>query len=459
MSSIKLQIGLRQKIYLLYINIFLYEEHENWSQQSEKLQKRREEAVREIFEKYGVERVVDFAKEVISSRHVGNALAAINDLTIEKYLLPDFLDSEDRAIRDFISAYIWKRFKINSFNFSDGLDTSSWSAKQKGRFLSCLPFISEVWDRVTLWLKDEEKEFWLITNANPFDAKGYLEFAVTKLLEFERPFAAIQCLFCMIEEKKIVKNDLIIKALLLAVASEEHVSSMIEYYTLKLIRYLQSDRSVANDDLVRIEWIYLSWLIHSTEAEPRTLNLKLASEPDFFCQIISLSYLSDKEDISKEPSEKNEATAKNAWHLLHEWKTPPGMLETGDFDEKLFISWFDKVKEISSETGHLEICLTIIGEVLIYVPSDKDGLWINKAVAKVLNDSEHEEIRKGFRIGTYNARGAYWVDTTGQTEIKMANGYRTKANEVENEGFYNFAKTLRDLAEEFDREAKRNIGE
>ena len=195
-------------------------------------------------------------------------------------------------------------------------------------------------------------------------------------------------------------------------------------------------------------------------AAPHLLESRLANNPDFFCEVIRRIYRSEKEDQpSKEPTEESKAIAANAWRLLYEWKTPPGSQNDGTFNEERFTEWFQRVKLLSVESGHLEVALVNIGEVLIQAPANPDGLWIHRAVAAALNDHAADKLRDGFRMGTYNSRGAHWVDPTGKPERELAEQFRRKAEEIENAGFQRFSVTLRDLADSYDREAELNIAE
>ena len=127
------------------------------------------------------------------------------------------------------------------------------------------------------------------------------------------------------------------------------------------------------------------------------------------------------------------------------------------FSPEAFTAWLDRVKAICGESGHLEIALEQIGEVLIHCPPDPDGLWIHRSVAKALNDRDVEAMREGFSIGISNSRGFYVVDGTGKEERELATTYRQKADEIENEGYHRLATTIRRLAEHYDREAERNV--
>jgi len=51
------------------------------------------------------------------------------------------------------------------------------------------------------------------------------------------------------------------------------------------------------------------------------------------------------------------------------------------------------------------------------------------------------------------------VDPEGKPELQLAEQYRIKAEDTENEGFQRLSTTLRDLSEDYKREAERNIEE
>jgi hypothetical protein len=235
---------------------------------------------------------------------------------------------------------------------------------------------------------------------------------------------------------------------------------MDEYQIVDLIGFLQAEPSVSEDDLFRVEWAYVPLLDRQRGAAPELLESRLANDPEFFSEAIQLIYRSKKEDqTSRDPTEESKAIATNSWQLLHQWRTAPGTQKDGSFSEARFTEWLSRVKEICAESGHLEVALINIGEVLIYTPPDPNGLWIHHAVAAALNDREADDMRAGFMTGTYNSRGAHFVDPTGKPERDLAEQLRSKAEEVENAGFQRFAGTLRSVAEGYDREAERVISD
>ena len=438
----------------------LYEENGDWEKQRKKLDTRRETAISEILQQYGAEGVIRFAESVSSPWQVGHALGVIADDVCESTLLPHFLDEADNTRKALVSGFIWRRFYLKGWEWCDELDKSDWSPEQIGQFLASLPFTKDAWDRASKWLQKDEREYWTRTGANAYQADGDLAIAIEKLIKHGRPHAAINCLERMRHAKQPINSNQCIRALLAALSSSEPSYAMDGYHIVELIKFLQAEPSVNKDDLFRVEWAYLPLLDRHVGAAPQLLESRLANDPEFFCEVIRLIYRSKKEDQpSGEPTEDSKAVATNAWRLLHEWRTPPGTQEDGTFSEQRFTEWLERVKEICAESGHLEVALIKIGEVLIHAPPDPNGLWINRIVAAALNDRAADDMRAGYRTETYNSRGVHWVDPTGKPEQELAEQFRRKAEDVENAGFLRFAVILRELAEEYEREAQRIIEE
>lgn len=173
-----------------------------------------------------------------------------------------------------------------------------------------------------------------------------------------------------------------------------------------------------------------------------------------------LIYRSNKEGKSEqELSEQDRNIATNAWRLLNEWRTPPGTQPDGVFSREQFTQWLEQVKATCAETGHLEVALSSVGKVLFYCPPDPQGLWIDQAAAEALNARDAEDMRSGFRSEAFNSRGIHWVDPTGKPERELAEHYRQKAEEIENEGYQRFAVTLRSLSGSYDRDADRIVAD
>lgn len=438
----------------------LYEENGDWEEQQAKLNTRREVAISEIFQQAGADGVIRFAEIVSAPSQVGYAIGGIAGSGFERILVPHFLDSADSKRKALVSSFIWRRYHLTGWGWCDALDKTDWTPEQIGQFLACLPFVREAWDRASEWLRDHEGEYWTRTGANAYPTDANLAVAIEKLLEHGRPHAAINCLDRMRHAKQLLDNSQCVRALLAALSSSEPSYAMNGHHIINLIKFLQAEPTVNQDDLFRVEWAYVPLLDRHRGAAPQLLESRLANDPEFFCEVIRLIYRSKKEDQpTREPTEESTAIATNAWRLLHEWKIPPGVQKDGTFSEERFTKWLQRVQHICTESGHLEVALVTIGEVLIHASPDPDGLWIHRTVAAALNGREAAEMRSGFKTGTYNSRGVHLVDPTGRPERELAEQFRSKAEAAENAGFPRFAVTLRRVADGYDREAERVIAE
>ena len=438
----------------------LYKDWKDWDDLDEQRKSRRQQAIMDIMAPGGVDEVIQFAQVVGNPKFVGDALAEVADGDIDRQLLPKMLDTVDDKLRQFVQGYVWVRRYKNCWEWADRLDRSSWTAAQTGQFLSWLPFTEEAWTRAEAWLGKREVEYWSRTGARLFyGTEGDTGLAIDKLIKHRRTKAAIHCLAVMKHDRGTFDKQQAFQALLSPGNPDEPAEQELRYAIIEIIQDLQSDPETNQEDLMKVEWLYLPLLERHLGASPRTLEFRLASDPDFYCQVIQLIFLPEGQDgRSKELSEQEKALAQSAYALLFEWKTPPGMQLDGTFSPEEFTRWLNYVKAVCGESGHLEIALEQVGEVLAHYPPDPDGFWIHRTIAEALNDRDVEAMRDGFSIGISNSRGFHVVDGTGNQENELAEENRRKADEIENVEYHRLATTMRDIAKNYDREAERNIG-
>ncbi len=439
----------------------LYEESGNWQEQRQKLEKYRQNAIREILTQGGFEAVFHFAKNVECSRKVGFSLGMVAEDNMDLFILPDLFETGNNKIAEFTTAFIWGRHSSQGWKWVNRVNTANWTNAQIGQFLSYLPFTKETWEYSKQLLGKFEVEYWSRANIDPFQSKSNLDYAVDKLLQHNRPNAAISCLYGILHDKKSLDKNRAVDVLLKAVSSDEPAYSMDAYNTVEIIEALQDDPEVNQDDLFKIEWVYLPLLTGpGRSASPKVLEQKLASDPDFFCELIRSLYRSKKEtEREKTFTEQQKNIASNAWNLFRDWRIIPGKNPDGSFSCEKFHDWLESVKTKCKESGHLEVALSTIGEVLIHYTRDPDGLWIHRALAEALNAEDAEKMRRGFSRGIFNSLGVHFVDPTGKPEKELAAKYRQQAEEVEDAGYYRFAITLKGLADSYEHEAERIIRE
>lgn len=438
----------------------LFEEKGDWKEQQKKVLEKRIYAVKEIISKHNISALVDFSQTVGSPWNLGFSLGHCLDDSIDRYLLPKHLNNKKSNIQQFLAGFIQGRFDSQGWDWFGGINLEKWDMEEIAQILKYHPFVFETWERVERFIKKDENLYWSNVQVNPYRSDNKLNYVIDKLLAYNRPIAAIDCLYYQLNNKRELDWKQVIKALAKALNSNESSNQIDSYQITELIKAMQISNEISPEDLFQVEWRYLPLLDKDNNAEPKLLENKLASDPAFFCEVIRLVFRSNKDRKKKKKVSKDKkALAENAFRLLNEWHTPPGTDTKKIFSEKLFRQWIDYVVESCKESGHLDIALQQIGDVLIYSPSDPDGLWINKIIAEVLNKKEFEHMRIGYRLGIFNSRGAHWIDPTGTPEKELAKKYRQQADDIELTGYHRFALTLRELADSYDREAENIVEE
>jgi hypothetical protein len=436
----------------------LIEEEGDWQEQQHQLEKRRQQAIKDILDYGGIDAVIQFVKTVESPSIVGHFLGFIGEYEIDSAILPTLLKTDVKNLAQFASGYVWGRQRSQGWVWVDNVGVTGWSHAQIGQFLAHLPFTVETWSRADALLGDSDAEYWSRASVNPYQTDSDLEVAIEKLIKHGRPNAALSCLNKILHVKQPLDKERAVKALLSAISSTEPSYAMNQYHIVKIIKALQDAPDTNPDDLFRVEWAYLPLLDRRHGVSPKLLEKRLASDSGFFCEVIRLIYRSKKEIKSeKEPSQQQKAIATNAYRLLHKWRTPPGIQSDGRFSGDQFRHWLESTKAVCAESGHLEVALIHLGNVLFYCPPDPDGLWIDRSAAEALNGKDAEKMRNGFRLEVLNSRGAHWVDPTGKPERELAAKYRQRAEDVEDAGYQRLAATLKELAESYDHDAERII--
>ncbi len=434
----------------------LFEEKGNYEEQRRHLDLRRQAAMREILGAIGMTGVIHFALQVASASKAGHALAYVALESDDRTLLPAYLCTDEKALSAFISGFIWARFLMKRWPWVNGVIDPAWTIEQKAILLSLLPFEKETWRRAEELLDDAASMYWRKANVNPWWASPEdLPEAVERLLSHGRPWAAVTSLDRLVHERHTFSTDLAVRALRDSLTVKKQPDALDHHAVLELIKWLQENPNSDTDSLFQVEVAYLPLLDHQFGGTPKTLEFRLASDPAFFCDVISLVFRSDREkDGDRQPTELDRSAARNVYQLLHAWKTVPGVGRDGSFDGDAFVKWLSAAKQRTTDSGHVNVAMSQIGHVLPYSPPDTDGLWIHHSVAEALNAKDATEMRSGFTAELFNMRGVYGF-TSGREEREIAVRYNDMANALERAGYPRFATAVRGLAKEYEREANR----
>lgn len=436
----------------------LLEEKGDYDKQIKNLSEKRKLAICEILKDKDFSKLMNFTKRTAEPFKVGLTLGEIECDLIENHMLPSFLDSSDSMENKLIEGYFKAKFYKYGIDWVDMIMKKDWNPEYRAKFLALLPFNEKVWGAVFDYLgEDYEAIYWKNTKINPYESKGDLTNAIKKLLHHKRAGAATMCVAHNALHNGCLDENLAICALTDVLNSEDNIKELRHYETVELIKRLQQSKTTNQDSLLTIEWNFLPWL-HSLEISPMALEKKLACDPDFFMDIISYIFRSENDNNIKK--EHNKYRAKNASNLLYKWNHCPGVREDGNLDVNELNAWINKVIDLAKQRGYKNIVLEQIGKILTFAPQDPSGLWIHKAAANILDRRDGEKIRLGFKVELFNQRGVHTF-TWGKEEREIARKNQERAEALEKNGFSRFATAMRQLAEEYLRNAaaeeQRNI--
>ena len=427
----------------------------------------RQTALEEILNKEGLARIIELAEVADSPENVGFVLAKANLFEKDSDIIPQLLSSEIKNVAEFARGYVLGRFRRednDNWNWVNSLPLAEWSAEEAAKFVSALRcFGSKSWELVTQLGGNVTKCYWNEVPANYIEPKKEdVEYAVSKLVEYNRPFRAIDLLNTALFRRCDLSSSTLMNALDAGLEkNKEPIPNDIWYDVQQLIKKLQDNsKNDPNFDIRRLaslEWGYLGFL-DDHGAPPMTLQGFLQDDPKFFADLLALIYRSRKEqsDSAETPTEKQKAKAENAYTLLYKWKTIPGTLEDGTVDEQILMDWVNKSREICKETGHLEVCDVKIGELLAHAPEEDDGSWPCIPVRDVIEEIGSDELEEGFEVGIFNKRGVVTrsLFEGGEQEGDLAKKYKTYAEACEIE-WPRTASVLRRVAKSYEEYARR----
>jgi hypothetical protein len=435
----------------------LFEELEKYEEQQKVIWERRKAAVQEILSKGKIEGLLGFARSVGQPETVGQALGGIEYEPADAELLPNMVSSEDKTLAKFIGGFVFGRYWLKGWAWVDSIINDKWTTPQKAKFFTLLPFVQGAWQRAEAVLGKNQAEYWSIVRVHPFGLKDEMVEVAEKLLNFDRPGAALSCLYGLVigKENILFPPKLAVRALSGCLNTKEKFGGYDGHAISEVIKWLQNNLETDPNDLFQIEWAYLPILDHDYGGEPKTIEMRMASDAKFFCEVIGIVFRSDKKKNSEDkPTERQQKLAENGYRLLMGWRTVPGKDSKGNFDGECFKKWLIEVTENTKESGHYRIAMNQIGQVLPYAPPDPDGLWIHRVVAEALNAKEAEDMRSGFTCEFFNQRGVHGF-SHGQEERDLAAKFNAKADALEEKGYQRIATAVRGVAKGYERDAER----
>ncbi len=419
------------------------------------IERRRRDAVEEIWKTAGTEALLAFASRSEMSRLIGKFFGEIASADVDSELLPDKLRFDITDGYWPIAGYVAGRFAKERWSWVDGLVLDDWTAEQRAMLLVLLPFGHDVWGRLHSFLGGDEILYWRHADVRGIN-RCDVEAAVSGLLKYGSFYTAADALSFSSLGEKLPRADL--SKRILSAFVENHAqdkpNSMSSYHIEQMIKAVQQSPDVNAKETAQYEWFFFGLFESGGHRgfSPVALNNELANNPKLFCEALELAYLTSKEAKipqnkrkAKPRSETESRRAENAWRLLHDWNVVPGVDETGAFDEKRFRKWVKEAFALAQKIDRLEAAKMVLGGVAIHAPECSD-FWMPHELANLLENPENGQMLSAFQSAKFNSRGVYNVDPTMQADQKLADQYEQQAQQADRFGYIGLARAMRNLA-------------
>jgi len=419
----------------------------------------RRNAVQEVLAKKGMAGIRLMLGAVQNWRLLGQTLGEtqLDTENVDREILPQGVASNDSKEREFARSFVVARWQLRGWVWVDGLDTSTWTAQQRALLFANLPVTREGWERAAAQLGNDFPLYWQAIPPSPWMQEGTWLDAAEQLLEHGRPVTALHLCAIVSGEDVLRRVDLSLRALRASLDTPEPDAFNDPSNVQSLVQWLQEQQGVDQDTLSMIEWGYLGAIDHMHGVGPKTLDARLANDAAMFCEAVRLAYRSDKEaedagDVPTSPSQQHMAEA--AYRLLDGMKALPGRGADGSFDGVAFGSWLANVQRLASETGHLAPAMSQVGRLIGRAAAAIDWLQKMPELAVALDAGWSDRLRTAFSIQIRNNRGVF-SPTGGREEDALASRYDDDAIQAEGQGWFRIAAVLREIAEEYRRDAEQ----
>jgi len=438
---------------------------------AEVLRLRRVDAIEHILDEEGLEGVQGLAGSLEQRQpcSVGEALAdACPSFDDALVILLAAADESDRSLP---WAYFAQRFANDGWDWLERfVSTSGFTAEQRARLLLTSRDFPAAWDRADEFGDEVATAFWQEFRPNGLgrDFEHVLR-AALGLMGVGRHAVALDLISIYSRKDQENRSEFALlvaeclEVLLEVQLDEKEMFGPANHVFGLLFGLLEEQRdTVGVERVAKLEWAYLPALGYQPTIP--SLAESLADSPDLFVKVISTAYrphldedaeVGDEQGDAVEDESTNPLLARKASCLLSIWNRPPGLGSDG-IDEAALNDWVDEVVTKLTAARRLDVGLLDIGHILTAFPPGHDGIQPPREVRDLIERLASRKVEEGF-ITHMHSRGATWrgPEDGGAQEESLAERFRVDADAVADE-YPRSAALLRNLADWYDREARRN---
>jgi len=444
---------------------FKYEDNEfdkRHSQQQRKIDEARKEALIAIIKEIGLSNTIELRKGVKEYWIFGGTLASVVNQRDEIITVCHALN-DDKSLIGFAHNFIYQKSLQEGFEWIKDLfgelQALGFNNSALSNFLIPLDQGKELWDFIGSLDTEIQVEYW--QNFNPYLYNLTLDekiVGIQSLLNYKRFFTAIGIAFRFGED---ISTNLLAEILMKAATEQANEPPQLRRYEIeRVFEEIDKRPDIDKQVLINLEWLYLPLLDSHGRRNPKLLEEELASNPEFFIEVLKWVYTpKDKLLIEKEREGLSDDfirdRAKQAYHLLHSWKKIPGMKEDNNLDEVALKSWIEKARELAQSVSRSNVADSEIGKILAQYP-ENIPTWPQETIFKLIEQINTDSLKSGYSSAMFNKRGfsSRGVFDGGDIEREKASYFENLYNKFSNR-FPNVAEIFKGLQRNYLADAQR----
>lgn len=378
------------------------------------IKEKRIEALKSLFLKLGIEKVVKLSFEVKQPWIYGDILAQIIDDEdyITKYICSQLILEKNKL--GFVQSFFWRKSILNGidwiFNIFEKLKNFGFDNSALANLLLSLEQTRVLWEKLNKLDIGIQDNYWINIKPRFFGLSiEDEEYGLNKLLIYRRFYSAIDA--CSHNSTLIASS--ILAQILEKAATEEAIEAVnFDGYVINnIFESFDKKEDIDRDTLIKLEWLYLPVLSSfGSKRSPKKLYEELASNPLFFVDILKCVYKAkdeiETEDEKKEiDNNKYLNRAKQAYDLLNGWNKIPGVNGKFEIDVKILNEWIRSARELANKCGRLEVADMHIGKLLAQYPEENEN-WPPDEICQIIEQINTDSIKNNFSSATFNKRGS-----------------------------------------------------
>jgi hypothetical protein len=435
---------------------------ENWDERQLEVSRRQEEGAAKAYADGGVEALVRLADVVDSPSQVGAALGrSLSVVGTNEAPVLELVGEEDQSHQAMAAGFIQGRMFSAGIDWLNSQMSGPWfqtvPPRTKAAFLRCLGLDDRTLDFLESAGEETRELFWKSVPAWPgvtWNHSGVID----ALVSHGRIGSAINYIQAAgIHGKLPVPISSVAEVMGLAGISglgEDYDRTMFSYSVGELLDVLAASDEVDKAVVGRLEWLFLP-LFRFDRRPPKVLHEALASDPDFFNELLEILYHgrhSERRNLSSE----QQYVAQTAHDVLGSWQTIPGAAIDGTVNGSFLLEWIEQVRQRATLSDRLAVADHHIGMLFAYSPMGSDGGWPAEPIRDIVEALDGSDIADGLYCGVYNKRGVVSRGLTegGSQERSLAAKYHQFATSCRAR-WPRTALVLDQIAAGYEREAKQ----